>query len=234
MPKAPLKSCTSRKHEQSPTQRDGATTRKVAQTAAAASDPSRWRASKLRRTDTIAKKYSGDSTVPPDLVGIPFKATETVVNGVNRPMYLYKEQGIERSFRSSRLLANKERMPQWLWTTVNRVLFAVDAGDEIAMALGGGRFARDEARERQMRAALAWAATYPPRPDLKLTSSECVDRVRAVLAEAPRAPKPGPDWGRDDIRGLIFHSSRHSSLRPELTDEYRWSSHYLEYLFCRD
>ncbi|PIL35068.1 hypothetical protein GSI_02856 [Ganoderma sinense ZZ0214-1] len=264
-----------------------------AQSASSSSDPSQWRASKLRPTDTIAKTYALAQyhLKAADLVGIPFETTETVVNGVKRAMYLYNERAIERRAwemfggpeafdarlaklkarhlekgnktafqqpgtyedprgkvaivslapstsrsssdpyvgKSPRLLDIKGKMPLWLWTTCNRALLAVDEGDEMAMALGGGRFTKAADREWPMRAALRLAKAYPPRPDQKLPSSECVDRVRAVLAEAPLAPKPDDsDWGRDDIPDLTFHSG-HSG--PEPTEEYRWSGDYLERLF---
>ncbi|KAI1788894.1 hypothetical protein LXA43DRAFT_893921 [Ganoderma leucocontextum] len=123
---------------------------------------------------------------------------------------------------------HQEANGPWLWIAFNKALSAVDELDEEAMALGGGFFTKDKDRERPMRAALAVADTYPPRPPEKLPSSERVDRVRAVLAEAASPPQFGPDWGCDDIPGLTFRSW---NCGPELVEEYEWGGDYLERLF---
>ncbi|PIL35030.1 hypothetical protein GSI_02817 [Ganoderma sinense ZZ0214-1] len=118
MPKAAAKNITTRSHTQSAKKRraeeteaagtsaagPSATSTSVASTAAATNasapnDPSQWRASRLRDCDTITKTDAINQyrlRKKDDLEGIPYQTEGTVVAGVIRPMYIYKERDIER------------------------------------------------------------------------------------------------------------------------------------------
>lgn len=118
--------------------------------------------------------------------------------------------------KSTTLSDIKDKMASWLWKAFNMALLDIDGAEIVARGPDSG-FVKDADRERPMCAALAMAATYPTRPDQKLASSESVDRVRAVLAEAASAPHIDPAWEEDEIL-------------DELLAECEWSYDVLERL----
>ncbi|PIL35029.1 hypothetical protein GSI_02816 [Ganoderma sinense ZZ0214-1] len=100
MPKTATKSGTSRTHESSRKKRSSTNAQtQIAESSTAPSDPSRWRASKLRDSDTITKGNAVKQyhLKQSDFEGIPFRTEQTVAKGrFITSMYIYKERDIER------------------------------------------------------------------------------------------------------------------------------------------
>ncbi|KAI1782097.1 hypothetical protein LXA43DRAFT_1151152, partial [Ganoderma leucocontextum] len=121
----------------------------------------------------------------------------------------------------------QQSMPPWLWDACNLALNELYEADLVHGWLDnvlseGGRW--DELSP--MKAALDVAPMYPARPSEPLPSSPSVDRVRAVLACAARAPEAGVGYGKP-VDGL---EDIHSCW-PDPVDWYDWSVDYLERLF---
>ncbi|KAM5536918.1 hypothetical protein V8D89_009465 [Ganoderma adspersum] len=216
-------------------------------------DPSQWHASRLRDSDTITRteaKAQYRLNKDDNLEGIPFQTTFTLVRGEERTMYIYKEKDIERrawekhggpegseeysdanfplprtyqdwraqmsisSFKpgsgpfnfygvgkSPTLLHIKERMVPWVWIAYNRALW-----------------------EGLMMDALVMMPTYPPRPAELLAPSPSMDKVRAVLADAPQKESQCNE-------GLTITVSQYDEYGNPDSFEFRWSEEYLEHLF---
>ncbi len=135
----------------------------------------------------------------------------------------------DETFVSAERARIKEAMPPWLWEACTQSLNEVYHSDLIYGRLEnalseGGRW--DELSP--MKAALDIAPMYPARPADPLPSSPSVDRVRAVLACAARAPEPqGAGYGKP-VAGL---ADLHNCW-PDQVDWYDWSADYLERLFA--
>jgi hypothetical protein len=121
------------------------------------------------------------------------------------------------------LQAVRDRFPlgsEWLWKKCNEVLDP----DPCSMDM--------ELRDRARVLGLVfvnprWGALtpYPPRPPGSLVSSESVDKLRAILAQAPRAPRDGSEG--DEIVGLV----RHETWSPEWDVWYDWTGDYYDKVF---
>jgi hypothetical protein len=110
---------------------------------------------------------------------------------------------------------------EWLWKRCNEVL---DPDDPCSMDM--------ELRERARVLGLVLdnprrgvLTPYPLRPPRSLVSSESVDKLRAILAQAPRVPKDGN--GEDEIVGLV----RHETWDPEWDVWYDWTKDYYNDVF---
>ena len=132
---------------------------------------------------------------------------------------------------SAELALIQQAMPPWLWEACTRSLDALYESDLTFGWLAnvlyeGGRW--DELTP--MKAALdTLVPTYPARPAEPLPSSPSVDRLRAVLASAARAPDEGAGLGYGrPVDGL---ADLHSHW-PYPVDWYDWSAAYLERLFA--
>jgi hypothetical protein len=121
------------------------------------------------------------------------------------------------------LQAVRDRFPtgsEWLWQRCNEVLDSDDPCSIDTMEL----------RERARVLGLVLdnprrGAPYPLRPPGSLVSSESVDKLRAILAQAPRVPKDGN--GEDEIVGL----DRHETWHPEWDVWYDWTGDYYNEVF---
>lgn len=105
----------------------------------------------------------------------------------------------------------------------------MDREDGLADEYEGerGRYVRMTDRESPLEsAAHGLANLYPPRPMVRLPSSPTVDRLRAVLAEAPSLPRR-LEWG-EEVDGMWM---KHTNY-PEEDYEYEWAPHYLDRLFA--
>lgn len=127
--------------------------------------------------------------------------------------------------KSPTLLRLKQQMPRWLWDVCHRAMDRVD--DRADPYVGeSGRFSQTRHREGPMQtAALRLAKSYPARPAELVPSSPTVDRLREILAEAPRLPV--------DL-GLGAHSNGFTVTEtgwPEYDYEYEWAPTYLDRLF---
>jgi hypothetical protein len=122
------------------------------------------------------------------------------------------------------LQAVKDRFPpgsEWLWKRCNE---ALDPTDPCSMDM------KDTDRARVLGLALdnpRWGVLipYPLRPSESLASSESVDKLRAILARAPRIPRDG-DW-EDEVDGL----DRYETWHPEWDIWYDWGGTYYDEVF---
>ena len=85
-------------------------------------------------------------------------------------------------------------------------------------------FAHDKNREGTMKDALVMMSTYPPRPAELLAPSPSVEKVRAVLADAPQK-------GSRRNEGITITASQYDEYGDPVSFKYRWSEEYLERLF---
>jgi hypothetical protein len=122
------------------------------------------------------------------------------------------------------LQAVRDRFPtgsEWLWKRCNEVLDPCDPYSidmelrERARVLG---LVLDNPRQGTL-------IPYPLRPPGSLVSSESVDKLRAILAQALRVPRGGE--GEDEIVGLV----RHETWHPEWDVWYEWTGDYCDELF---
>lgn len=117
------------------------------------------------------------------------------------------------------LQAIKDHFPaEWLWKKCNEALDPPDCYS-LDMKLSERAKALSWAVERMSPGALT---AYPPRPPGYLASSESVDKLRAILAEAPRVPEYGN--GEDEYDGMV----RHESWHPEWDVSYDWNNDYYD------
>ncbi|KAI0354847.1 hypothetical protein OH77DRAFT_365009 [Trametes cingulata] len=128
--------------------------------------------------------------------------------------------------KSPVLLRIKQQLPSWIWTSCNRALDQVDEMDYPYSAMGGGLYSRDRDREVPMKAVLTLVRSYPARPPERLPSSPTVDRLREVLAEAPKLPRC-LEYEMEEVEGI---TATHHAFPEEVT--YEWSSSYLDRVFA--
>ena len=130
------------------------------------------------------------------------------------PKYEWKLETLPPILQSA-----KDRFPpgsEWLWKRCNEVL---DPPDNYTT----DRSLRERARRLGLvvdnpgRGALT---PYPPRPSESLPSSESVDKLRIILAQAARIPSDA-NW-EDEIAGL----DRHETWDPEWDVSYDWTVDY--------
>jgi hypothetical protein len=133
------------------------------------------------------------------------------------PMYTWKSDLLPPV-----LQAIKDRFPaEWLWKKCNEALDPPDCYS-LDMKLSERAKALSWAVERMSRGALT---AYPPRPPGYLASSESVDKLRAILAEAPRVPEYGN--GEDEYDGMV----RHETWHPEWDVWYDWGKVYYDKVY---
>ena len=117
------------------------------------------------------------------------------------------------------LQAVKDRFPagsEWLWNKCNEALDPMEPYS-LDMELSERVKALSWAVERLSQGALT---PYPPRPPESLPSSESVDKLRVILAAAPRVPAYGNE--EDEIDGMV----RCETWHPEWDVSYEWSKDY--------
>ncbi len=152
---------------------------------------------------------------------VPFATPQTYAEDYNN-LNLYHGKWYDPEVgHSAKLLRIKMKMAPWLWRQFNNALIEHNI---LGIAVGSIPFETPESRESPMRRGELIALSYPPRPLIALPSSESVDRVRAILAEAASPPDAHePEYGQQ-IDGLDF--IEYKSLKW-----YQWSKEYLDRLF---
>ncbi len=152
---------------------------------------------------------------------VPFATPQTYAEDYNN-LNLYHGKWYDPEVgHSAKLLRIKMKMAPWLWRQFNNALIEHNIR---GIAVGSIPFETPESREGPMRRAELIALSYPPRPLIALPSSESVDRIRAILAEAVSPPDAHePEYGQQ-IDGLDF--IEYKSLKW-----YQWSKEYLDRLF---
>ena len=125
----------------------------------------------------------------------------------------------EELFDSEKELVDlRDRLAPWQWTAFNSAL-------DVWHKCNHSRRSAVWYRISGLRLSLNFAKTYPPRPTEPLPSSPAVDKLRAVLAQAPSLPEHGSEEYGQEIEGL----SRTGG--PPHAWYYDWSNDYLQRLF---
>ncbi|KAI0655391.1 hypothetical protein C8Q70DRAFT_428055 [Cubamyces menziesii] len=118
--------------------------------------------------------------------------------------------------KSAKLFRIREQMPRWLWDVCNALIDRVNYSDPGI----GPLLIRGTAREDMMREALEFSKTYPDRPRLRSPPTPEIDRLRAILDEAPHLPED-TQWRQFNGLERIYRSW------PDEDYTYEWDSAYL-------
>ncbi|OJT05768.1 hypothetical protein TRAPUB_3387, partial [Trametes pubescens] len=128
--------------------------------------------------------------------------------------------------KSPTLLRLKQDMSRWLWDVCHRAMDRVDDLADPYNVGDSGRFSHTKDREGPMQtAALRLAKAYPARPVELVPSSPAVDRLREILAEAPRLS------GDRKVGAHVDGFTMEETCWPDDGYEYEWDRPYLDRLF---
>ncbi|KAI9065972.1 hypothetical protein FKP32DRAFT_1674248 [Trametes sanguinea] len=122
---------------------------------------------------------------------------------------------------SLKLLMIKREMPPWLWKACHAWFKWAD--DVLGHRNGARAYERAQDRERPMQMALLSSYKYPARPP-PLPSSPPMDRLRAILANAPCMPM-------DVAHAIDVYGMQKTYIASEDLYTYEWDSPYLDRVF---